>query len=193
MARKPKNEIKTTPDYTISVDFRPILDKVFGTRDNPTTPEERAEAMHALSLDDQIALTAYLGRRIQEFTEICSLNLRDIEEHPENEFPDKDCLIGVVDKVTGEAVGGVLVQTQTSVVRSTTKKKVRDAVIDNLTAAGILSDYTRQTTEIQNDKLFEAKANGSLPQSVASLLTETEEKKRVASFQKLAAPQEEEN
>lgn len=192
MARKAQNPVKNTPDYTTAVDFAPIFDKVFGSRENPTTPEERAEAIHALPLNDQIALTAYLGRRIQEFSDICSLVIQDIESRPETDFPNDDCLISIVDQTTSEVVGGVSVKTQVSVVRSTSKKKVRDAVIDNLTAAGILSDYTRQTTEIQNDKLFEAKANGSLPQSVASLLTETEEKKRVASFQKLAAPQEEE-
>ena len=182
----PRNSsAKTVPDTYIKTDFRQIFATVFGTEDAPNDAQTREEAIRSLPLEDQIGLAAYLGRRIQEFSDIFAVAARSISEQPPTAFADENCLISVSDDDTGETVGGISVASETTL---TTKKRIRNKLLEELTKANLQGQFTKTSVELQKDALLSAKADGTLPASIDSLLPEAICQKRTVKFKKLISP-----
>lgn len=179
MAQK---KVQQAPDASLSANFSELFNKVFGPSDEPNNAEQMQEAIASLSTSEAIALRAYIGLREAQFHEINATLSASIASRDISQFPSESALFSVTDEETNEVVGGVLVETKVTTVRSTKDKRTAEKVKEALQANGLLGTYTKQSIELQNDTLFEANANGVLPQSVSSLLTETKKSERVSSY-----------
>lgn len=183
---------KTNPDKLVEISISEIFTKVFGTRENPNDAAAQADAIKSLSLDEAIGFCAYIGRRIEEFSNIFAAAAANSNDAPTTAFPDENCLLAVKNKDNGEMIGGISVTTETKTTYSTSSAKGRLQVLGALKDAGLTDQYTKTTVEVDNKKLATAKENKTLPPAVSAVFTVTETPKRVTKFQKLATEQVEE-
>jgi len=177
-----KKITQQAPDVFLSADFTELFNKVFGPNDHPNDAEQTREAISQLSTNELVAFRAYIGQREAQFHEVNSALDAALAQKDIAEFPSESTLFSVSDKETQEAVGGVRVETVVTTIRSTKNKSTAEKVKEALKTNGILDKYTKQSIELQNDVLFEAKDKGTLPSSVANLLTETDKSERVSSY-----------
>lgn len=178
---------KTNPDLIIDVSITAIFDKVFGTRDNPNDAAAQKAAILSLSRDEAIGFCAYVGRRVQEFSDIFAQGASNTNNTPVTDFPAESTLFAVRNTDNGEMIGGVSVETETKTTYSTTNAKNREQVLDALDKAGVTNLYTKISTEVDNKKLAADKKSGTLPPAVAEVFSENVASKRVTKFQKLAS------
>lgn len=178
---------KTNPDLIIDISVTAIFDKVFGTRDNPNDTAAQKAAIQSLSRDEAIGFCAYVGRRVQEFSDIFAQGASNTNNAPITDFPAENALFAVRNTDNGEMIGGVSVETETKTTYSTSSANNRILVLDALNKAGVTNQYTKTTIEVDNKKLSADKKSGVLPPSVADVFTENVSSKRVTKFQKLAS------
>lgn len=186
MAKTTKNT-KTNPDVIVDVSITAVFDKVFGTREKPNDAAAQKAAIQALSLDEAVAFCAYVGRRVQEFSDIFAQGADNTNHAPVTDFPKEETLFAVRNTDTGEMIGGVSVKTETKTTYSTANANGRQQVLDALDKAGITNQYTKTTIEVDNKKLAADKKSGVLSPSVADVFSENVSTKRVTTFQKLAS------
>lgn len=182
-----KTTAKTNPDTIIEISVSEIFTKVFGTREAPNDAAAQDAAIQSLTLNEALGFCAYVGRRIQEFNDIFAKSAVNSNNAPVADFPDENALFAVKNKDNGELIGGVSVITETSTKYSTANAKNRTLVLDALDKAGVTSQYTKTTVELNNQKLLDDKNAGVLPASVSNLFSVSVTSKRKTSFQKLAS------
>lgn len=178
---------KTNPDLIIDISVTAIFDKVFGTRDNPNDAAAQKAAIQSLSRDEAVGFCAYVGRRVQEFSDIFAQGADNTNHTPVTDFPSESTLFAVRNTDNGEMIGGVSVETETKTTYSTSTPKGRTQVLDALDKAGVTNQYTKTTIEVDNKKLSADKKSGTLPPAVADVFEENVSTKRVTKFQKLAS------
>ena len=178
---------KTNPDIVIDISVTAIFDKVFGTRDNPNDAAAQKAAIQSLSRDEAVGFCAYVGRRVQEFSDIFAQGASNTNNTPITDFPSESTLFAVRNTDNGEMIGGVSVETETKTTYATSTPKGRTQVLDALDKAGVTGQYTKTTIEVDNKKLSADKKSGALPPSVADVFTENVSSKRGTKFQKLAS------
>ena len=183
---------KTTPDKVVNISIKEVFAKLDAAQNTGEEAKGQGEvakyakAVESLSPDEKIALCTYIGRRIEEFQELFDASANSLAAMPVTAFPGDNALISVGDLDDGETVGGLSVATETKTVYSTRSEKGRSLVLEALKTEGITDQYTKTTTELNNEKIATAQANGTLPAAVSNVFKKTETSKRVVKFQKLA-------
>lgn len=174
-------------DATLSFDRGEMMTSVLNDGTHTLTPEERADNLKSMSVDKLLCALALFSKTANGFLEIAAAIENEIEKRDESEFiaafGKQDVAVAVEDQATHESYGGASVTTKSKTTRSTiTSKKNRDLVLEAIKKAGLEAKFTKTSIELQNDALFTAFADGSLPNSVSSLLSESTSTSRDASF-----------
>lgn len=178
---------KTNPDVIIDISVTDIFTKVFGTRNNPNDAAAQKAAIESLTRDEAIGFCAYVGRRVQEFSDIFARGAANTNNVPVTEYPTENVLFAVRNKDNGEMIGGISVETETNTTYSTASAPGRTKVLDALDKAGVTDKYTENVVKIDNKKLSADKKSGVLPPAVADVFKENVTSTRVTKFQKLAS------
>ena len=180
----PKNNKQPQPDAILSVDLKAVHAKVFASNDI----EEQKNVIKELfkSQEELIGIAASLGNAIKNLSELFAVASEECSKLPVTSLPNENPLYAVKDKTTGKVIGGLSIVTENGRPKySTDDASNRKLVLEALRNAGIINDYTTQPIELQNKKIAEAQAKGTLPASVSTLFTVTLSPKRSAKFSKL--------
>lgn len=171
----PRQATSLTVDAVLPADFEKLYGEVFDS-------EDPKAAIAKLSPDELICLRVGVGRKEARFHSVNSMLSEKIAEIDVSNLPSKNTVIAVKDNKTQKIIGGLHIETKITPQYSTTATKEAIKVKAALKQAGLESTYTKPTVELINRKLFDDYANGLLPPSVSSLLSYSEQPKRVVTF-----------
>lgn len=198
-----KNNIPTNvPKYTADIKFDEIFSKVF---DGKGLKKEEV----ALLPDDQlIGLFTFMSCMAARADNIASqakaiINTRDLTSLTSLGGGEVEVIVKNADR-GGEELGSTWIRTETTTTASISNEKNRTQVMialeptiqdadgfkalgerlnqDWLAAHPSLGKYTKVMIELQRDLLYRDKANGTLDPTVANLLSEKVNTRRVTSF-----------
>ena len=178
--------VKPVTKTIISPNVGELIVKVFGDNNNPTPNDQIGAKLDELSLDEQIALYAYLGTYAQAIQErmkaVMGGLLANSELSVQNAYGDANPNVEVTTQ-GGAVIGNVVFDTvEEDVLNTTTSTKAADEVKKALTAANLDSNYIKSQPRLDNATLKADFLANKLPNSVSTLLKVKHESKRGVRF-----------
>ena len=178
--------VKPVTKTIVSPNVGELIVKVFGDSNNPTPNDQIAVKLDDLSLDEQIALYAYLGTYAQAIQERMKAVMGGLLANPalsvQNAYGDANPNIEVTTQ-SGGVIGNVVFDTvEEDTLNTVTNPKAADDVKKALTAANLDSNYIKSQPRLDNATLKADFLANKLPNSVSTLLKVKHESKREVRF-----------